>query len=254
MVDFIHEVEEELRKDSYNELLRKFGPWIIGACVLIVAATGAYEYFKTADARAAKAASISYVEAAKMVEDGDRDAAIARYVAIGQKAKPGYAGLSLMQAAALKLEDGERAEALRLFDQAAQTFDTDLHKQLANLKAAYILADDGRYDDVNQRLTGLAESGQPFEYLARELKGFVALAQDDVKSAKSEFSYLARSPDVSEGIRNRAEQVLALTPSLAVAPIPAETPTDIDAPTPAEPSEDMPTEPKPETPTQEDAE
>ena len=39
MVDFINEVEEELRKDDYNRLLKKYGPLIGAVLSLIVAGT-----------------------------------------------------------------------------------------------------------------------------------------------------------------------------------------------------------------------
>ena len=46
MVDFINEVEEELRKDEYNRLLRRYGPYILAVIVAIVAGTGFLEYQK----------------------------------------------------------------------------------------------------------------------------------------------------------------------------------------------------------------
>jgi len=33
VVDFINEVEEELRKDEYNRLLRRYGPYILAVIV-----------------------------------------------------------------------------------------------------------------------------------------------------------------------------------------------------------------------------
>ena len=71
MVDFINEVEEELRKDQYNVLLRKWGPLIAAVAIGIVAVAGVYEYIKTSDARAAKNASISYVAASNTLESGE---------------------------------------------------------------------------------------------------------------------------------------------------------------------------------------
>ena len=48
MVDFINEVEEELRKDDYNRLLKKYGPAIGIVLFLIIAGTGFLEYKKYA--------------------------------------------------------------------------------------------------------------------------------------------------------------------------------------------------------------
>jgi len=241
MVDFINEVEEELRKDQYNVLLRKWGPLIAAVALAIVAGAGVYEYTKTADSRAAKNASISYIDATKTLDTGDADKALREFKAIAEQAKPGYAGLALSQAAGIELEKGRDQEAVALFDQASQTFETDLHKQLSQYKAALILAGEGRYDDVLQRVEPLTVSGAPFADLARELRGYTHLAMENPRAARSDFLFLSTSPGTSEGIRQRAEQMLALTPSLSSmseeslpAPTPATTPESEPASTPGE--------------------
>ncbi|MEE9347537.1 MAG: tetratricopeptide repeat protein [Robiginitomaculum sp.] len=218
MVDFINEVEEELRKDQYNVLLRKWGPYLAGLAISIVAAAGLYEFMKTSKDRAARNASISYIAATDALTAGDSEGALSQFKAMASQAKPGYAGLALTQAAAIELEAGRAQDAAASFDKAALSFDTDLHKQLAQLKAAYILSGAGHHDDVLARVEPLAMSGAPFAYLARELRGFTHLAMENARSARSDFLYLSSSPGAPEGVRQRAEQMLALTPSLTATP------------------------------------
>ncbi len=210
MVDFINEVEEELRKDEYNRLLKKFGPLLIGIVISIVAATAYFEWRKVTQDKAARATSYAYVEAGRLASDGESDEAVRRFLAISQKAPDGYAGLSLMRAAAIELKSGKRAEAVSLFDRAAQRFEKPRHIQLAQLKAAYILTSDGRYDDVRSRLGSLAQADQPYEYLARELLGFAAMQSGDTAAAREQFSYLDTIPGVTEAIAARASQYLSL--------------------------------------------
>ena len=77
MVDFINEVEEELRKDEYNRLLRRYGPYILAVIVAIVAGTGFLEYQKHAKDKAARATSASYVAASDAAAAGNVDPAAA---------------------------------------------------------------------------------------------------------------------------------------------------------------------------------
>ncbi len=210
MVDFINEVEEELRKDEYNRLLKKFGPLLVGIVISIVAATAYFEWRKVTQDKAARATSYAYVEAGRLASDGESDEAVRRFLAISQKAPSGYAGLSLMRAAAIELKAGKRAEAVSLFDRAAQRFEKPRHIQLAQIKAAYILTSDGRYDDVRSRLGSLAQADQPYEYLARELLGFAAMQSGDTSAAREQFSYLDTIPGVTETIAARASQYLSL--------------------------------------------
>lgn len=210
MVDFINEVEEELRKDEYNRLLRRYGPFLLAIIVVIVAGTGFLEYQKYAKDRAARATSASYVQAANLAADGNIDQAYREFMAISEKAPAGYSGLSLVRAATLKLEQGQRAEAVNLLDRAAQTFTQSRHIQLAQLKAAYILASDGAYSDVINRLGPLVAKDAPYEYLSRELLGYAALQSGNESLAREHFGYLEAIPGVPPTIRDRAKQSLSM--------------------------------------------
>ncbi|MDB2439376.1 tetratricopeptide repeat protein [Hellea sp.] len=210
MVDFINEVEEELRKDEYNRLLRRYGPFLLAIIVGIVAYTGFLEYQKYSKDKAARATSASYVAASDEAAAGNVDQSISDFLAIADKAPAGYAGLSLVRAASLKLEAGDSAEAIRLLDRAASTFDTPRHTQLAQIKAAYILANDGAYSDVINRLGPLMEKDAPYEFLARELMGFAALKSGDETLAREQFGYLESIPGVPATIKERAKQNLSL--------------------------------------------
>ncbi len=225
MVDFINEVEEELRKDEYNRLLKKFGPLLIAIVIAIIGGTAFLEWRKASDDKAARATSYSYVQASKMASDGKTEEAIANFLALSETAPNGYAGLSLMRAAALKLRAGERREAVSLFDRAAQKFEKPRHIQLAQIKAAYILTADGSYDDVRSRLATLAQPNQPYEYLARELLGFAAMQSGDMAAAREQFGYLDTIPGVTETIAARAKQYLSLmsVDAASQAPTPEDT-------------------------------
>ncbi len=210
MVDFINEVEEELRKDEYNRLLKRFGPLLLAIIIGIVAVAGFIQYRDYTEDKAARATSASYVDASNLAADGNADQSITEFLEIADLAPSGYAGLSLIRAAALKLDKGQRVDAVNLLDQAANTFETPRHTQLAQIKAAYILANDGAYNDVISRLGPLAEKDAPYEFLARELMGFAALQVNDDALAREQYGYLESIPGVPPTIKERAEQALSL--------------------------------------------
>lgn len=210
MVDFINEVEEELRKDDYNRLLKKYGPIIGVVLFLIVAGSGFMEYRKYANNKEAQAVSAIYTAADKKLDLGQPDEAVASFVDLGATGPEGYAGLSFMRAAGVRQDQGDLAGAIRHFDQAAEKFTTPRHKQLAQLKAAYLLADQGAYSDVIARVTPLAETEAPYEFLARELLGYAFSESGDASSAREQFAYLTSIPGVPATVKQRAEQSMAL--------------------------------------------
>ena len=73
MVDFITEVEEELRKDDYNRLLKKYGPFIALVLFLIVAGAAFIEWRKYSNDKTAQQVAAIYTAADESLEDGDLD-------------------------------------------------------------------------------------------------------------------------------------------------------------------------------------
>lgn len=210
MVDFINEVEEELRKDDYNRLLKKYGPAIAIVLFLIIAGTGFIEYKKYADDKKAQAVSAIYTAADKQLDDGNPDSAVQAFADLGETGPDGYAGLAFMRAAAIRQDQGDTMAAVGFFDKAAQKFTADRHKQLAQIKAAYLLADMGAYADVIGRLGPLVENDAPYQYLSRELLGFAHFEAGNEAAAREQFAFLTGVPGVPASVKQRAEQSMAL--------------------------------------------
>lgn len=208
MVDFITEVEEELRKDQYNRLLRRYGPYLVALIILIVSLAIFLEWRAYSSARQSRAVALTYMQTVDLVAEGDVDQAISDFIAIAQKASDGYGGLALMRAGALAFEKGDNLQAYELYNQAAEHFTSLRHRQLALLKAGYILLADEAYDEVIARMEPLAKIDQPYEFLARELRGLAAMETGDQALARQEFAYLEAIPGVGSNIRTRAQQNL----------------------------------------------
>ena len=211
MVDFINEVEEELRKEDYNKFLRKFGPYIAGIIAAIIAATGYIEYRKAQDDRVSRSVSATYTDAMDLAGDGDIDGAIAKYTAIAEKAPEGYSGLSLMRAAALKVEQQDDLEgALALYQQAATTLIQIRHIHFAKLRAANILATLGRYEEALALTAELSIEGAPFQYLAMELEALSLLNIGRDTDAQAKYTYLENLIGVPPTIAARAARQMSL--------------------------------------------
>ena len=242
MVDFVSEVQEELRKDDYNRWLKKYGAYLVGLIAAVIITAGYLEWKKANADKAARATSAAYIAAAQKADAGEVDQALREFQAIADVAPKGYAGLSLMRAAELELGQGNVTAAIAHLDQAAATFENARHSQLAQIKAAYILAGESRYDDVSLRVAPLAEKDEPYEYLARELLGFAAKQNGDVSRAREQFSYLERIPGVPSSIQQRAELYLSLMSTSAIGA--EDTPKDVilDAPIDETETPDIPTE------------
>ena len=205
MVDFISEVQEELRKDDYNRWLKKYGPYLAAVIVLIVAGTGYYQWDIYQKQKTSEKMSFDYIEILDSVGP-DNSKAIAGFKSFSETAPSGYAGISLMRAAELELESGQSEQAVVLFDQAAATFTKKRHIQLAQLKAAYVLAGNGNFEDVKRRVEPLIVKDEPYEYLARELMALAAVQTGDLQAARMQLAYIENDPGAPQSLAARAKQ------------------------------------------------
>jgi hypothetical protein len=164
-------------------------------------------------ADAAAKASSAYAQAMEAMSKGDTAAAEKAFAQIGRSSAKGYKALGLMQQAGVKLQAGDNAEAVKLFDQAAGAASTPLIADAARLKAAYVLLDTAPLGEVEKRLTPLADSKRPFFLLAREALATARLMAGKTEQAKSDFYVISISPGATEPMRQRAQAAIVMIES-----------------------------------------
>lgn len=210
MADAFDEVEQGLREDRYQVLLRRYGPAVGGLVALIVLAAAGHEGLKAMDAAAAKRSSLDYVAALELYDEGKHAEAREKFAALAKKGAKGYRALAKMQEAAAALQMGEKLRASALYEEAARLAPDRMLADLAGLQAAYARADEISPSDLLKLVEPLADDDRPYFTLARELVGAAALAAGDLSRAREEYSYLSLAPDAPQGVKRRAQQALAV--------------------------------------------
>ena len=212
MVDIFDEVEEDLRADRAKLLLKQYGPLLVGAAVLVVAAVGGWRAWQWYDAKQTAALADSYIAAMKIAETQKGTArltAAADFLSVADKAGPGYRSLARLEAAALKAEGGDLAGASALWDQVAADSAADpLLRGLANLQWALHQLDTADPDAVAARLEPLAIATNPWHALAAEAQAMLELRRGHADKARDILKSLAEDVTAPDGVRRRAEGLL----------------------------------------------
>ena len=210
MADIFSEVEEELRRDKYNVLLRRYGLWIAGAAFLVVLAVAGYELIWTPwQADKVDRASTAYQAALEQQEAGNIEAADAEFEEIIADSHGGYAVLALMQRAAIAADEGDAPRAAALYEQAGDMADESALRNFARIKALYVIADELSYAELLDRAEPMASSDNPFRFSARELIAAGALKEGDYDRAREEYRFLNLAPETPPGVRRRAQEGMA---------------------------------------------
>lgn len=229
MADIFQEVDEAINQDRFKQQMRKYGPWVVGAALLIVGGVAGWEGWSALTKRAAAESSDQFIVAQTAFEDGDLDLANAGFETLILDGESGYRTLALLRQAEISQESGDAAGAAALYVEAADSISDPVIADLARLKSVWVQWDTLSYADVELRLAPIATPGSPYIHLARESQAAAALRDGALDPAESTYLWLTTNFDTPQGVRIRAQRALAILEQMrteAAAGAPAETAGD----------------------------
>jgi hypothetical protein len=210
VADIFQEVDEDVRRDKAMLLWRKYGNYVIIACVAIVVGTAGRVGWREYKSAQRAEESGRYVAAARMLEKDDTAGAIAAFQSLAAEASTGYGVIARFQAAAARVKAGDNDGGLAVYDKIAADDGMDpIFRGLARLQAVMLLIDNGAADDLKQRLAPLLADGSPWRYSALEMQAILIHREGDTAGARAAFKALSDDAAAPAGMRNRAAQMLA---------------------------------------------
>lgn len=236
MTDIFEEVEEQLRSERYQTLIKRSWPWVLGvAVVLLVAALAWWGYSHFREQEAAKA-SETYAAALDTLRQGDDAKAFTQFGEAAKTSSKGYKALALMQQGGIRMNQNKVNEAVALFDKAAEAAPDPVIGDMARLKSAFALMDTAPYAAIEERLKPLTDAKRPYRAAAREALAMAKLKAGRTKEARDDFVVLRLLPDAPDSMRERAQLAIAALDSGSVATLPQAVAEAMKAPPPAPPS------------------
>lgn len=216
MVDIFDEVDEELRAERAQQLLKRYAGVIVAVALLIVAAAAGWQGWHWYQARRDQAAAAQYLIAMNLANApaagssaAASSAAIVEFDRVVATAPEGYRTLARLRAAALKADAGDRQGAAALWDQVAADGSADpLLRDLASLLWASHLIDSADPSLLQDRLKALTAPDNPWHALANEQLALLDMRLGKTDQAKTMLRSLAQDTTAPNGVRGRAESLL----------------------------------------------
>jgi hypothetical protein len=213
VVDFIEEVEEQLRADRYKVMAQRTLPWFLAALAAVVIGwLGAWGYQTWRDQNIGKA-SAAYEKALNTLIQGDETGAYAAFDPIAKTGPAAYKTLALIQQGNIRLSADKADEAAALYDAAAKSAPNAILGDEARMKAALALLDTAPYAQTETRLKALIGAKKPFNLQAREALAFAKMAAGKTAEAKTDFSALTLTLGVTDSMRAQAQAAIAVIDS-----------------------------------------
>jgi len=202
---FIREVNEEIRQDQAKALWDRYGPFLIAIAVAIVLATAAWvgwEYWTTSRANAS---GDRFSHALTLAGQGKTDEALSALDALEKDGYGAYPVLARLRTATLHAAQGNNDQAVADFDAVAGDGSVPVAiRDMARLRAAYVLVDHGSYADVSARVEPLTADTNALRHSAREALGLSAWKEGRAADALSLFEQLASDAQSPRNVRDRA--------------------------------------------------
>lgn len=206
----LQEIEEDLARQRYEKLWKKWGPYIVGAGLLIVAATAGVTGYKSYKLEQAQKTTSAYVDMVLKSREA-KDDLVGKFQAYGDENKgTALAAFARLKAADAALKLDKKDEAVKIYDELAvdKTVDTN-YRQLADVLAVQTLLDSGDASALEARLQPLMKEDCIWRFTAKELAGYLAIRVGDKEKAKVIFGELKAMPGAPPSITARSGDVLA---------------------------------------------
>jgi hypothetical protein len=216
VVDIFDEVEEDLRAERAEKLLKKYAWLLIAVVVAIVGAAAGWQLWNRYRNQQDAAAAVRYVAVQNALEqpggdqsDGAKAGHIAALDQLAATGPEGYKTLARLRAAGLKADAGDVPGAVALWNAVSADPSADrLLRDLASLLAAQCELDQADPAQLEARLKPLTEPGNPWSALAQEQLAMLDLRQGKVDDARKQLQVLSFGIDAPSGLRARASALL----------------------------------------------
>ena len=233
MSDVFREVNEDLRREQLNRLWKRYRYYVIGVAVLIVIIVAGYQILQASQRAQAEDAGDRYQAAADLYLAGNLEEAEAAFVAIAEDGYGGYPALAMLAVGNIRAELGDITGAVTAFDTVAGDGGVEpAIRDVAHIRAAYLLSDTATPDQLSDRLATFLEEGNPYRALALEALALAAINNEEYDRAMGWVINMAEDTFATQAISSRANilftyiraRQIELAPTPEEAPAPAADP------------------------------
>ncbi len=205
MADIFHEVDEEVRRERLKKLWQRYGNYIAAACVAVVVAVGAWRGYEWWQGQRAAAAGAAFEQAVTLAQSGKHPEAQAAFAKLAADGTAGYRLLARLREAAELARTDSKAAVAAYDEIAADKSAGEVIRDLATLRAAFLLVDKSSYSEMRARLEPLTAPQRVFRHSARELLALSAWKEGNVKAVRQWTDMIATDPMTPPDTRSRAE-------------------------------------------------
>jgi hypothetical protein len=210
VTDIFREIDEDLRRDNFAKIWKRYGNYVIGVALAVVVGTAGFVVWRDYEEGLRHEQSIAFASALAAADNTGPEAGLEALQTLAAEGERPYSILARFESAGLLVKQGDTAGALAQYD--ALSKDSDIGDPLrgaATILYALHALDSEDPAALVARLEPLTAADSPWRYSALELTGLAARRSGDTARAREIFATLADDLDAPQGVRGRAVEILA---------------------------------------------
>jgi hypothetical protein len=201
--DIFHEVEEEVRRERYEQLWKEYGDYIIAAAAFVIIAVAGWQIWRYYEQRATLRASVEYGAAMQLLQTGQTPAAAEAFGKLASDAPSGYAKISRLEEAGALLAAGRTADAVKLYNEVISGND-EILANVARIRLAWATADGTPRAQLQTQLASLTDPASAWSPMAREILAYADFRDGATAQALAEYKRLATDKNAPAALHQRA--------------------------------------------------
>ncbi|MGD9638083.1 MAG: tetratricopeptide repeat protein [Alphaproteobacteria bacterium] len=208
---FFREVDEDLQREQLKKFWEKYGTLVVVVVIAGLTFAACFEGWKAWRQEIRQRDSLAYERAQDFVDAKDTDNAVRALGDVAANASTGYAVIAALDKASLLIGSGKREEGIAELEAIYNNRSNDkAFRDLAAVKIAGYILDDGDKDKILSLIDPLVENNSSWRAVALELKALLLLREGNKVDAVNYFKSLMNDTGATQQIRARAVEMVSV--------------------------------------------
>ena len=209
MANIFREVDEELRKERYASLFKKYGVYVIGFIFILVSLLISIQIYQSYKVSSNEELVENYIQLID-TETKSIEEKILMLDNFTATKNIFVNGMSALKKVDLLIENNQKEAAIESLEGILNNQNIEvIHRDLGLYKYLMLLMDSMPIEQFSEYADNLSNDSQ-FYYLIQELRATKILLDGDEESSVIEFNKLISNPLVTSDIKNRASILIKI--------------------------------------------
>ena len=211
MANIFNEVDEDIRKERYQNLWSKYGKYIIGFLILIIIVFSLTQYFQAKNISNNKAILDMYYSAAENIEKNQLDFANQELKIIYNQKNKTLAALSGFKMSETYLKNNQKEEAISLLEEIADNSSLEtIYRELALYKYIMINFENINISSIEKKIESIGVNKSILNPYFQEIIGIKFLTIGKIEKANSIFTDLLSNEGTPFDLKMRLDKLIQI--------------------------------------------